>query len=82
MYCINKNFICVCVIGKDRVFDLILLYGLGGIEKVKLSEVFFRILNMMLLIIVLIYMCFYLFLLILVEEMKMIIFVLMKNENK
>ena len=76
--------ICVCATGKDRVLDSISLYGSGGIEKAKFSEVALGILNMMLPIIVLIHMCLYPSLSILVEEMKMTLFVfaLMKNENK
>lgn len=84
MYRTNKNSICVCATGKDRVLDSISLYGSGGIEKAKFSEVSLRILNMTLPIIVLIHMCLYPSPSILVEEMKMTIFVfaLMKNENK
>ena len=61
---------------KDMVLDSISLYGSGVIEKSKFNAVSLGIRNMTLLIIVLIHMCLYPSpsILILVEEMKITIF--------
>jgi len=69
--------------GKIGVLDSISLYGSGVIERAKLSAVSLGILNMTLPIIVVIHMCLYPSPSILVEEMKMTLFLfaLMKNEK-